>query len=201
MARRGHGNGADNLRINWVAIVLAIVSIIQGLALARLAETMDGLHQAAQWSAFTLAFFVVVRVFQTYVAAAVDYSDWTPNLLDLVLIFGVGLVQFQLISGLQDAPFHGDRTERWTCVIGALGLIGHASAYARIRVRPQQKWEAERRLQLINMAGSAVVALTAIPILAVMVSEAWLVALPLVQALAIAVNVHLSLASSMAHRN
>ncbi len=73
---------------NWVGIVLTVVSIIQGLAVSRLADSYDRVHSLEKWCAFTLAFVVILRVFQTYVAAALEYDEWQISFVDLVVIFG-----------------------------------------------------------------------------------------------------------------
>lgn len=179
---------------NWVGIVLTIVSIIQGLALAHLSDVATGLAGLVPWCFFCLAFLVSVRVFQTYVSAAVEYDHWRPNVWDLLLIFFLGFVQYRYIDALGPNLFRPRTFQLWFLVLCSLALIGYCRALWIIgtRVEPATR-KRERNLQRINLAGTAMCLGLAVPFLFLVLSRWVTVGLVLTQSLVIFLNTYASL--------
>ncbi len=161
----GSSQGPRGLHLNFVAIVLSVVSIIQGLAVTALAESLKRMHTIVEWSFYLLAFVVVIRLFQTYVSAAVDYADWQIRFSDVVFVFLLGLVQYQVIASLSETTFKPSLFEAWFSAICAAALLGYANAYLRLGGLSPKIRTKERRLQVLNFVGACVCLLLALPIL------------------------------------
>ncbi|HEX6700885.1 MAG TPA: hypothetical protein VF101_09160 [Gaiellaceae bacterium] len=178
---------------HWVVIVLTVVSIVQGLALGRLADVVGHLHVADQWAASALAFIVVLRVFQTYVAAALEYNEWQISFVDIIVIFGLGLIQYQLIETISKQKFEVQSFEAWIVVVSAVAVIGHTRAYWTVKsdvVHDRRYRQRERSLQIANVAGAAIcLVLATILLLLGDVDQTTFAAITAAQAVIIAMNI------------
>lgn len=158
----------EQLLTNWVAIILAVLSIIQGLAFNNLVIQFPDIYQYSRSSGdmkvlihFFLSFVLLLRIFQTYLTAALDYNPWLPNFFDVLVIFVVGALEYFLFSTLKGlalfdiAQYHSRLT-----LISILGILGYLGALIRIRedLFPRYRdYAREVRLQVINIIGVAVV--------------------------------------------
>jgi predicted ferric reductase len=181
---------------NWIAIVLTVTSIIQGLALSRLADVLGKVHSVSQWAAFILAFIILLRVFQTYVAAALEYDEWPVGFMDLVVIFGLGLAQYQMIDKLGTKDFHSLSFETWVVLITSVALIGHSRAYRQVSnntLRSRNDVERERRLQATNLSVAGICLTLAVLLVAIdKPSVVMFVSVSLSQAALITLNIYRS---------
>jgi hypothetical protein len=168
-----------------LAIVLTIVSMIQSFAVAGLAEQLDHLHSTAQWCAFALVLFVIFRVFQGYVAAAIDYGHWEISFIDIPMIF-------TMIGKLPEHGFTGRGVEIWFLALSAAAALGHLRALVFVTststLAPNVAGR-ERSLQIVNV----VVAAAGILLAALAIAgdaESVIIGAMLVQTLLLAWNIH-----------
>lgn len=202
-----HGTAEENtavyrFRANWVAVVLTIVSIIQALALTRLADAIEKLHFMSQWSLAAVAFVVILRIFQTYVTAAVEYENWNARFLDLVFVFVVGLVEYELIGRLEGTHFNARPFELWFAGLCALALLGHANAYREVGGRSEPSRTRERHLQMVNMTGALLCfALTVVFMYEANASEALIISIAAAQTLIIGFNTYYSVRVTLGVRS
>lgn len=155
-----------NFYKNWPSIVLAVISIIQGLAFndlaARLQITLTYTFSSRDFvpaAHFLLAFLLLLRVFQTYITAALDYEEWATNFYDVLLIFVIGLLEYYLFSSLAVPGFKAAEFHKRLSIVSGLALAGYLSALLRLRQPAFPSYSAfrkERRLQLANVAGVVV---------------------------------------------
>jgi carboxypeptidase PM20D1 len=161
----------ERLSLNWPTVVLGVLSIVQGLAFNYFAERFVAIWNSVSIGALTaidyellassaLCFAVLIRVFQTYLVAALDYYDWPLNLYDVLLIFVVGLIEYGTFSMLTPDTFDLRRFQKWVFLIAILGFLGYANAYFRLPQvaiisgpRDPTVYKAEKRLQLFNVIG------------------------------------------------
>lgn len=158
----------QELFTNWVAIILAVLSIIQGLAFNNLVVQFPDIYQYWRTTGdirvlihFVLCFVLLLRIFQTYLTAALDYNPWTPNLFDVLIIFVVGALEYFLFSTLKSlAAFNTVQFQSRLSLISILGIVGYLAALLRIREElfpSYEEYSKEVRLQVINMVGVLVV--------------------------------------------
>lgn len=152
---------------HWIGIVLTLVSLIQALAFSELVTalplawsdlTTKGI--ASAFAHFILAFALILRVFQTYILAALDYEEWGASFFDLVVIFLVGALEYLLFSTLKASPFSPHLFHARFAPIALLGSIGYVAALTRYRhiANPDSlAVRSEIRLQAANLLGSVVV--------------------------------------------
>ncbi len=179
--------------------MLTIVSIIQGLAIAHLADVSTGLKGFTSWCFFTLAFLTSVRVFQTYVSAAVEYDHWRPSVWDLLLIFFLGFVQYRYIDALGPYAFYPKSFQMWFLIVCSLALVGYSRVLWMIgrRVEPAAR-KRERSLQWLNLGGTATCLGLAIPFLSSTLSREVMACLVVTQSCVIFLNTYASLNQTLA---
>lgn len=122
----------EQLITNWVAIVLAVVSIIQGFAFNDLVIRFLPIYQYSRTTGdvhvlvhYVLSFVLLLRVFQTYLTAALDYNPWTPRLFDVLIIFIVGAIEYFIFSALVVPAFDVFRFHRRFSLIALAAVIGY----------------------------------------------------------------------------
>lgn len=148
---------------NWVGIVVAVVVLVQGVALAILATSLDTVRTAEQVALAVLAFVVVIRATQTYITAALEYGDWLLGFADLVVIFGVGVMEYRFIGAFAE-PDGAHAAQRWFAVISLVGLVGYARAYWFVQHRStatRARVRRETQLQRCNLLGTSICLLLA----------------------------------------
>lgn len=158
----------EQFLLYWVEIVLSVVSIIQGLAfndlVSRFPKILD--HALATGESvglvhFALSFVILLRVFQTYIVAALDYTDWNASFIDVFLIFVIGGIEYYVFSSLALTPvFDVQRYHRHLSVLSIFGILGYIAALLRIKeemVGSYEKYKVEVRVQSYNVCGLIVV--------------------------------------------
>lgn len=164
-----------NFQSNWTGIVLAVISIIQGLAFNDLAVRLRAIldytsstHDLVPAAHFLLAFVLLLRIFQTYVTAALDYDEWTTNFSDILLIFVIGLLEYHVFSSLSVPGFLVTQFHGRISIISVLAMIGYARAFASLKesmFASYQAYRKERRLQVVNISGIIAVLLMSMLVL------------------------------------
>ena len=158
----------DQFLLYWVEIVLSVVSIIQGLAFNDLVSRFPKILDHALTTGesfvlvhFALSFIILLRVFQTYVVAALDYTDWSASFMDVFLIFVVGGIEYYVFSSLTLTPaFDVQRYHKHLSVLSIFGIVGYLAALLRIKeemVGSYEKYKIEVRVQSYNVFGLLVV--------------------------------------------
>lgn len=105
---------------------------------------------------FLLSFVVLLRIFQTYVVAALDYTDWHASFIDVFLIFFIGALEYFVFSSLEIKTFSVYRYHATLSVLSGVGLVGYFFAVLRIKEEMFEsfdKYSSEVRLQLHNLGG------------------------------------------------
>lgn len=155
----------QNYSKNFINLVLAVVSIIQGLAFNDLTTRFPLIYSAAVATEdylpvthFILCFVLLLRVFQTYVTAALDYEEWRVNFMDIFLIFLVGFIEYFVFSSLSASGFDVLEFHRRLSVLSILAFLGYFAAFLRLRKKREsfssdREYVAESRLQTINVIG------------------------------------------------
>lgn len=148
-------------RSNFVNIVLAVVSIVQGLAFNDLAQRFPKIYSSEDWTViahFILCFVLLLRIFQTYVTAALDYENWDLGFIDIFIIFVAGLLEYLVFSSLIPGNFNISDFHQRFLILCTLAFIGYARAIAKLYWNrfsgvgvPRQYYEAEIRLQIVNL--------------------------------------------------
>ncbi len=156
-----------NFQGNWTAIVLAVISIIQGLAFNDLAGRLqmilsytEATHDLIPAAHFLLAFTLLLRIFQTYITAALDYDEWATNFADVLLIFVIGMLEYHVFSSLIVPGFAVMQFHKRISIVSILALIGYIRAFGSLKepmFANYQGYRKERRLQAMNIAGVAAV--------------------------------------------
>jgi ribosomal protein S18 acetylase RimI-like enzyme len=158
----------QQLLTNWVAIILAVLSIIQGLAFNNLVVQFPDIYKYSRTGGdirvlihFFLSFILLLRIFQTYVTAALDYNPWLPNSFDVLIIFVIGALEYFLFSTLNPpSAFNVAQYHSRLMLISVLGIFGYLGAMIRIKedLFPGYKvFAREVRLQIVNIIGVAIV--------------------------------------------
>jgi len=148
---------------NFVNIVLAVVSIVQGLAFNDLATRFPKIYPSGDYiiiAHFILCFVLLLRIFQTYVTAALDYDNWELGFVDIFIIFVVGLLEYFVFSSLVEKDFKISDFHGRLLVLSTLALAGYLRTLRKLYknrfsgdgVEPQY-YEAEVRLQCANLLG------------------------------------------------
>lgn len=174
MGRSAH----ESLESKWTDVVLTIISIVQGLAFNDLAERTLGVWT---WVDADLRLVVgayllccgavLIRIFQTYLVAALDYGHGLPTLFDILFVFVLGGVEYWLFSTVGDdvgpASFRPVHFQRIMSVLAVLGTVGYGLTVARLMRTRQRGMTAlrrrtELRLQRMNFLGLLVIAVVAL---------------------------------------
>lgn len=100
----------ERFKTDFTQIMLTVLGIIQGLALNQLADKMmRGSYADALpgnrwlWLHFALCMLILIRVFQTYLLAALDYTGWRTSFYDALFIFAAGLLQYWVFDALEQS--------------------------------------------------------------------------------------------------
>ncbi len=155
---------SDRLEKEFFQIILAVLGIIQGFALNQLAEKLsrgpDAIINSGSYLVyvhFSLAVLVLVRVFQTYLLAALDYSGWKASFFEVVSIFFVGIIQYWAFETLtRDAVFVASDFQFRLAILLAFAFLSHFLALIRIRGDvlsggvSKYKKKLEKKIQIIN---------------------------------------------------
>lgn len=148
---------------SWVDIVLTVVSIIQGLAFNDLVVRLPSIYEYTisrndlqLMASFIFAFVILIRLFQTYVTAALDYDEWSVNFFDIFLIFIIGAVEYFVFSALTTDQFDVRIFHARVSIISILGIIGYLGAILRLKEElfPSYfDYRKEIQLQSLNITG------------------------------------------------
>jgi ribosomal protein S18 acetylase RimI-like enzyme len=151
-------------RSNFVNIVLAVISIVQGLAFNDLAQRFPKIYSTGDfmlYAHFILCFVLLLRIFQTYVTGALAYNDLKLNVFDILIIFVVGLLEYFVFSSLSPENFNiSDFYKRFLCLC-ALAFVAYLEAIRKLcfdntGVSPENYGKVIR-LQTANLAAIIVV--------------------------------------------
>jgi ribosomal protein S18 acetylase RimI-like enzyme len=152
---------------NWVDIVLTVVSIIQGLAFNDLIILFPPIYaytistgNPIVLAHFLLSLALLLRVFQTYVTAALDYDDWQPSFVDVLIIFAIGFVQYFIFAALTVPRFDVANFYERLSIAAFVAFAGYIQAYLRLKeddFPSYQEYRREQRLQIGNTLGIAMI--------------------------------------------
>jgi hypothetical protein len=119
--------------------MLTVLGIIQGLALNQLADKMmRGSYADALpgnrwlWLHFALCMLILIRVFQTYLLAALDYTGWRTSFHDALFIFAAGLLQYWVFDALEQSAAAPQELHLRAGTLVALASAIHFFALLRI---------------------------------------------------------------------
>jgi hypothetical protein len=159
----------DKLQREFFDIVLAVLGIIQGLSLNQLAEKFARGENAIVnsdsilvYADFAFCFLILVRIFQTYLLAALDYSGWKASFYDIVSIFLVGILEYWIFESLEKSQIMNHNLLHFrAAVLLVIATLSHLIAFSRILwstktgIRGQTKRYHEAKLQVVNCMFSA----------------------------------------------
>lgn len=155
------------LLANWVDIVLTVISIIQGLAFNDLVALFPPIYdytirtgQPIVLVHFLLSLALLLRVFQTYVTAALDYDDWEPSFIDVLIIFAIGFIEYFIFAGLTVPRFDAVNFYERLSIATVVACAGYVQAYVRLKepdFPSYQEYHREQRLQIGNITGIMVI--------------------------------------------
>ena len=196
---------------NFVSIILAVGSIIQGLAFNDLAVRFPPIYSSGFLTGnyiviahFVLCFVLLLRVFQTYVAAALDYDEWEINFSDVFIIFLIGLIEYFVFSSLNPTAFDVKEFHKRLSIMSLLGCLGYLRVLIKIRKEYSSNldpssvyYKNEIRLQSVNIGGIILVlGISTFIILAPPQTSIRYTVLGLISALILASNIFYSLRST-----
>jgi hypothetical protein len=106
-------------------VYLTLISIIQGVTFGFLAASAfaDPLPNANQWIAYIICLTTIIVVWQEYMVGATAFI-WTPTVLDAVVPFGIGIVEFLLIANARQSV--GEFLTSFAIYLGA-GVVGYTN--------------------------------------------------------------------------
>lgn len=111
-----------NLISNWITIFLTVLTLIQGFAFNYLASRLPSVYEDAKSTReyivaahLGLCLVILVRMYQTFMTAVLDYDFLRPRSFEILLMTTIGLAEFFLFSSLKDgtvknfspSSFHG----------------------------------------------------------------------------------------------
>ncbi len=189
---------------SWVDIVLTVVSIIQGLAFNDLVVRLPDIYAFTVKNndyqliaSFVFAFVILIRLFQTYVTAALDYDEWSISFFDLFLIFVIGAVEYFVFSALVPDQFSIKEFHIRVSIISILGIIGYLGAILRLKEElfPSYfDYRKEIQLQSVNITGVILVQAISTFIIFSSPQPAWIYAIGgLISATILLFNVYYSI--------
>ncbi|MFZ0710559.1 MAG: hypothetical protein WAM53_11005, partial [Terrimicrobiaceae bacterium] len=126
---------------------------------------------------------------------ALEYDEWQVSFIDLVVIFGLGLLQYELIGKLEASTFRPTAFETWIAVITGVALAGHLRAHWKVQREPGRSAHdvgRETRLQRTNLAVAATCFILALLVIAVDASAVLFTAVVSIQAALITLNIYRS---------
>ncbi|HWN10028.1 MAG TPA: GNAT family N-acetyltransferase [Pyrinomonadaceae bacterium] len=195
---------------NWINIVLTVVSIIQGLAFNYLATKFPEVYLNARVTGnyliithFALCFMILLRVFQTYLTAVLDYNFGLPSFMEILLIFLIGGLEYFLFSSLSVAGFNVASFHKRIIVLCLLGIVGYSIAMRHLTQHDylfelRKDYSREFRLQIANIGG--LLALLGISFSLIFMNPARQTLLVSAMALTLAVNMSYSLRKTFQRR-
>lgn len=125
----------QNLIKNWISIVLTVLSLIQGFAFNYWANQLNDIYKQVRAENyvvgvhFILCFVILVRVYQTFMAAVLDYDFLLPKSFEMLLISAIGVAEFFLFSSIGEeqikifSPTSFHKRGILLCVMAALGYF------------------------------------------------------------------------------
>ena len=148
------------LKDNWVGIVCTMVSIIQGLAFNNLVllfpPIFANLESTGSWlmiSYFFLSLIILFRITQTYITAALAYSEWKVNLEDIFIIFLLGFIEFFVFSTLDTKIFNVIVYYERLSIITVFAVISYSLAFRKLKKTGNKNYRLQRNLQFVNIFG------------------------------------------------
>jgi ribosomal protein S18 acetylase RimI-like enzyme len=189
---------------SWVDIVLTVVSIIQGLAFNDLVVRLPNIYDYTVAkndfqliASFIFSFVILIRLFQTYVTAALDYDEWSVNFFDIFLIFIIGAVEYFVFSALVTEQFDIREFHTRVSIISILGIVGYLGAILRLKEElfPSYfDYRKEIQLQSVNITGVILVQAISTYIIFAPPQAAWIYTIGgLISAAILSFNVYYSL--------
>jgi len=158
----------DHLVNNWVNIVLAVISIIQGLAFNDLVTRFPNIYTYTRTTGdptvfihFVLCFIILLRIFQTYVTAVLDYNFGLPSFSEILLIFLIGAIEYFLFSSLIIPNFNIASFHKRLSIISVLGIVGYIVTILRVLNHEElfhshKEYSREIHLQMVNITGMVI---------------------------------------------
>ena len=150
----------------WVEIVLAVISIVQGLAFSDLAQRLPAIfdyainqHDYVIAVYYAYCFAILLRVFQTYVLAALDYEEWSVSFGDVFVIFVIGSIEYVIFSTLTIPKFNPLAFHSRVIWLSGLGIVAYLLTLARLRRKQfplASLYSSEVSLQRINICGGLI---------------------------------------------
>ncbi|WP_067454957.1 hypothetical protein [Actinomadura macra] len=130
----------------FLGVYLTLISMIQGVGLSVLAERASASPSPAphEWIGYAICLIALIVVWQEYMVGSVQFA-WTPTILDAVVPFTVGIIEFMLIASVRKSA--GTFLVFYAAFLGA-GIVGylnwliHAQRGAPMNRTsyPQLKW-------------------------------------------------------------
>jgi hypothetical protein len=150
---------AQRLTDLFAPTYLTLISIIQGVALAFLAQRIEatGPHfDASDWLLTSATFLLYLVVWQEYVMQILAFV-WVPTLLDAA-------VPFAFLAGELFLAYFVDHDPRaWLLTLGLLGVVGtlaHVLTLAQTRAFEDENRDVARAVSAPRMARAAVLGLS-----------------------------------------
>jgi ribosomal protein S18 acetylase RimI-like enzyme len=166
---KAQSRAQEHLIGNWVNIVLAVISIIQGLAFNDLVTRFPNIYIYTRTTGdltlfihFVLCFIILLRIFQTYVTAVLDYNFGLPSFFEILLIFLIGAIEYFLFSSLIVSDFNIASFHKRLSIISVLGITGYIVTIFRILGHEElfqsyKEYSREVRLQMVNIIGMVII--------------------------------------------
>jgi hypothetical protein len=96
------GTLTERIELAFRDVYLTLISIIQGVTFGFLATSAFGgsTPNRNQWIAYAICFIAIIIVWQEYMVGATAFT-WTPTVLDSIVPFGIGILEFLLIASVR----------------------------------------------------------------------------------------------------
>lgn len=153
---------------NFVNVVLTLVAIIQGFTFsfltARLPQILDYsliTRDFVPLVYYCLCFVIILRVFQTYATAALAYSSWSVGVVDLLVLFATGSLEYVLFATIKAHGFLPGQFYTRLIVLASTGLFAYVLAFVRIGHEEdaiEYNLGLERLIQSVNVLCLALIA-------------------------------------------
>ncbi len=102
-------NFLKKLSSEFTNVTITVLSIIQGFAFNQLAEIFSAnsdvilsFKNPIYSFNFLFCFLILIRIFQTYMLAAIHYTNWRVSFTDIVSMFVTRFLQFWIFSTLSN---------------------------------------------------------------------------------------------------
>lgn len=115
----------DRVESAFREVYLTLISIIQGVTFGFLAASAfsDPTPNRDQWIAYAICLIAIVVVWQEYMVGATAFT-WTPTVLDSVVPFGIGILEFLLVASARQGV--GAFLASFTAYFGA-GMLAYGN--------------------------------------------------------------------------